>query len=176
MKPPALIVVGEVVGLREKLRWFEDKPLFGKRILVTRAREQASALARRLEAAGAEVVEFPAIRIVPPESWAPLDAAIARLREYRWVIFTSANGVRFFWERLRQARTRRPRPRRDHGLRHRARPRRRRSATRGHPGGPRPGGVQGGGAGGCDRRPMILPVRGCCWPGPPRRARCSRRS
>ena len=100
MKPPALIVVGEVVALREKLRWVERKPLFGRRILITRAREQASAFAQTLEAAGAEVVEFPTIRIVPPESWAPLDAAIGRLREYQWAIFTSANGVRFFWERL----------------------------------------------------------------------------
>lgn len=100
IKPPALIVVGEVVRLREKLHWFEDAPLFGKRILVTRAREQASVLTQRLEAAGAEVVEFPTIQIAPPETWEPLDAAIARLREYQWVIFTSANGVRFFWDRL----------------------------------------------------------------------------
>jgi uroporphyrinogen III methyltransferase/synthase len=100
IKPPALIVVGEVVALRQKLHWFEDLPLFGKRILITRAREQASQFAKLLEAAGAEVVEFPAIRIVPPESWAPLDAAIAGLREYQWVIFTSVNGVRFFRERL----------------------------------------------------------------------------
>jgi uroporphyrinogen III methyltransferase/synthase len=103
IKPPALIVVGEVVRLREKLHWFEDAPLFGKRILVTRAREQASALTQRLEAAGAEVVEFPAIQIAPPETWEPLDAAVSRLREYQWVIFTSANGVRFFWDRLRHA-------------------------------------------------------------------------
>lgn len=100
MKPPALIVVGEVVRLRESLSWFEAKPLFGKRILVTRAREQASDLARRLEAAGAEVLEFPTIRIVPPESFAPLDAALGRLAEFRWLILTSANGVRFLWERL----------------------------------------------------------------------------
>jgi uroporphyrinogen III methyltransferase / synthase len=104
MKPPALIVVGEVVALREKLRWFETKPLFGKRILVTRAREQASSFAQILEEAGAEVVEFPTIRIVSPESWAPLDTAIGQLRQYQWVIFTSANGVRFFWERLLNAR------------------------------------------------------------------------
>jgi uroporphyrinogen III methyltransferase/synthase len=103
MKPPALIVVGEVVALREKLRWFEGKPLFGKRILITRAREQASTFARVLEAAGAEVVEFPTISLAPPESWAPLDAAIGRIREYQWVIFTSANGVRFFRERLESA-------------------------------------------------------------------------
>jgi uroporphyrinogen III methyltransferase/synthase len=103
MKPPALIVVGEVVALREKLRWFEALPLAGKRILITRAREQASSFAQLLEAAGAEVVEFPTISIAPPEDWAPLDAAIERLREYQWVIFTSANGVRFFWERLQAA-------------------------------------------------------------------------
>lgn len=103
MKPPALIVVGEVVALREKLAWFEALPLSGKRILITRAREQASSFARLLEAAGAEVVEFPTIAFAPPESFAPLDAAIGRLREYRWVIFTSSNGVRFFWERLAEA-------------------------------------------------------------------------
>jgi len=103
MKPPALIVVGEVVTLREKLRWFETLPLSGRRILITRAREQASGFAAVLEAAGAEVMEFPTIGFAPPESWAPLDAAVARLREYQWVIFTSANGVRFFWERLQAA-------------------------------------------------------------------------
>ena len=103
MKPPALIVVGEVVALREKLRWFEALPLAGKRVLITRAREQASGFAQVLEAAGAEVVEFPTITFAPPESWAPLDAAIGRLREYQWVILTSANGVRFFWERLQAA-------------------------------------------------------------------------
>jgi uroporphyrinogen III methyltransferase/synthase len=103
MKPPALIVVGEVVALREKLRWFEALPLAGKRILITRAREQASSFAQDLEAAGAEVVEFPTITFAPPESWDLLDAAIGRLRQYQWVIFTSANGVRFFCERLQQA-------------------------------------------------------------------------
>jgi uroporphyrinogen III methyltransferase/synthase len=103
MKPPALILVGEVVALREKLRWFEAMPLAGKRILITRAREQASAFAAVLEAAGAEVVEFPTITIVPPESWAPLDAAIGRIREYQWIIFTSSNGVRSFRDRLQHA-------------------------------------------------------------------------
>ncbi len=103
MRPPALIVVGEVVTLREKLRWFESMPLAGKRILITRAREQASTFAAVLEAAGAEVVEFPTITIVPPDSFAPLDAAIGQLRKYQWIIFTSSNGVRFFWERLQQA-------------------------------------------------------------------------
>jgi uroporphyrinogen III methyltransferase/synthase len=103
MKPPALIVVGEVVALREKLRWFESLPLAGKRILITRAREQSSVLAQLLEAAGAEVVEFPTIAFQPPESWEPLDDAIRRLGEYDWVLFTSANGVRAFGERLQGA-------------------------------------------------------------------------
>lgn len=99
--PPALIVVGDVVGLREKLAWTRAMPLFGKRVLITRTREQASALAERLEAAGAEVVEFPTIAIVPPESWEPLDRALAQLAEYRCVILTSSNGVEALRERLR---------------------------------------------------------------------------
>jgi uroporphyrinogen III methyltransferase/synthase len=101
IKPPARIVVGARGAQPPKHPGFEDKPLFGKRILITRAREQASAFAQRLEAAGAEVVEFPTIQIVPPDSWDPLDTAIGRLRDYQWAIFTSANGVRFFWERMR---------------------------------------------------------------------------
>jgi uroporphyrinogen III methyltransferase/synthase len=100
LKPPALIVVGEVVALRDKLRWFESLPLAGKRILITRAREQASVLAQHLEAAGAEVLEFPTIAFQPPQSWEPLDGALRRLEEYGWVLFTSANGVRHFRERL----------------------------------------------------------------------------
>jgi uroporphyrinogen III methyltransferase/synthase len=103
LKPPAIIVVGEVVSLRARLGWFETKPLFGRRIVVTRSREQASVLTDRLQAEGAEVFEFPAIEIVPPESWEPLDAALRQITEYRWIIFTSANGVRFFWERLSAA-------------------------------------------------------------------------
>jgi uroporphyrinogen III methyltransferase/synthase len=100
MKPPATIVVGEVVRLRAKLDWFERLPLFGKRIVVTRAREQADALASRLTALGAAVIELPAIEIRPPAGCAPLDRAIAELASYDWLIFTSANGVRFFLERL----------------------------------------------------------------------------
>ena len=100
MKPPATIIVGEVVRLREKLDWFERLPLFGKRIVVTRAREQADALASRLSALGAGVIELPTIEIRPPADSAPLDRAIARLDTYDWLIFTSANGVRFFLEHL----------------------------------------------------------------------------
>ena len=100
MKPPATIVVGPVVGLRDKLNWFERLPLFGQRIVVTRAREQAGDLAAKLRALGAEALEFPVIAIRPAPDYSALDAAIARLEEYEWLIFTSVNGVRFFLDRL----------------------------------------------------------------------------
>ena len=100
MKPPATIVVGEVVRLREKLDWYERLPLFGKRIVVTRAKEQSDALASRLRALGADAIEVPAIEIRPAADYGPLDSAIAELEAYDWLIFTSANGVRFFVDRL----------------------------------------------------------------------------
>lgn len=101
--PPAVTIVGPVAGLREDLRWFEDRPLFGQRVLVTRTRQQASALSTRLRALGAEAIEMPTIEIAPPEDWAPLDSAMADLPGYDWIIFTSVNGVASFWERLIQA-------------------------------------------------------------------------
>ena len=100
LKPPATIVVGEVVSLRPELDWFEKLPLFQTRIVVTRAREQAGSLSEMLREQGAYVVELPTIEIRPPEDWAPLDSAITELESYDWVLFTSANGVRFFIERL----------------------------------------------------------------------------
>jgi len=100
LKPPSIIVVGDVVGLREELRWFENRPLFGKRVIVTRSREQASKLSRLLEEYGAEVIEFPTIKIVPPKSFDELDNAIDNISRYNWVIFTSVNGVKYFLERL----------------------------------------------------------------------------
>jgi uroporphyrinogen III methyltransferase/synthase len=99
-KNPALIIVGEVVSLREKLNWFEKKPLFGKRILITRSREQASVLSEALEALGAEALEFPTIRVAEPADFKPLDQAIKDLAKYKWVIFTSVNGVEYFFRRL----------------------------------------------------------------------------
>jgi uroporphyrinogen III methyltransferase/synthase len=100
MKPPATIIVGEVVRLREKLDWFERLPLFGQRIVVTRAKGQAEALSAQLRALGADVVELPTIEIRPAADSGPLDRAIAELACYDWLIFTSANGVRFFLDRL----------------------------------------------------------------------------
>ncbi len=99
--PPAIIVVGEVVQLRQKLNWYESKPLFGKRVVVTRSRDQASVFAEMLIDRGATTIEFPTIDVVPPATWAELDQAIDAIESYQWVIFTSANAVRFFLERLR---------------------------------------------------------------------------
>jgi len=105
MKPPATIIVGDVVRLREKLDWYGRLPLAGKRIVVTRAREQADALSARLRELGAEVIEMPTIEIRPAADYVPLDRAIADLDRYDWLIFTSANGVRFFLDRLDRSAT-----------------------------------------------------------------------
>jgi uroporphyrinogen III methyltransferase/synthase len=97
---PSVVVVGKVAVLAEKLNWFERKPLFGKSVVVTRAREQASGIASALSCLGAEVLEFPAIEIRPPADFSALDAAVALLPEYDWIVFTSVNGVRSFFDRL----------------------------------------------------------------------------
>ncbi|MDF9408050.1 MAG: Uroporphyrinogen-III C-methyltransferase [Pelotomaculum sp. PtaB.Bin013] len=101
---PAVIIVGEVVLLREKLKWFENKPLFGKKILVTRAREQAGALSEKIEALGGESLEFPTIKIAEPVDFASLDQSIKELNNFNWVVFTSVNGVESFFKRLRHHR------------------------------------------------------------------------
>jgi uroporphyrinogen III methyltransferase/synthase len=98
--PPAVIVVGRVVALRERLRWFEDRPLFGRRVVVTRPRGQAATLAEALEEQGADVVAFPTIAIAPPPDPAALDRAVANASRYDWIVFTSANGVRAFVARF----------------------------------------------------------------------------
>jgi uroporphyrinogen III methyltransferase/synthase len=100
LKPPAIFIVGDVVNLREKLAWFDNRLLFGKNILVTRAREQASVLTNKLEALGANCIEAPAIKIVEPDSYGAIDSAIANIASYHWLIFTSANGVDHFFARL----------------------------------------------------------------------------
>jgi uroporphyrinogen III methyltransferase/synthase len=100
MTPPVTILIGPTVRLRDKLNWFERLPLFGRRIVVTRAAEQAPALADKLRSLGAAVLELPAIAIRPLEDYSVLDAAIDRLSDYDWLVFTSVNGVRFFFERL----------------------------------------------------------------------------
>jgi uroporphyrinogen III methyltransferase / synthase len=93
-----------VVKLRERLQWVEKKPLFGKRILVTRARSQNSALVEKIEALGGEAIEFPVIRITPPKRQDVFDDAVKQLDKYDWVIFTSVNGVDCFFKRLRELR------------------------------------------------------------------------
>lgn len=97
---PAVLVVGRVAALRDHLRWFDSRPLFGKRILVTRPREQAAELVDRLEARGAEAIEAPMIRIVPPDDYGPLDEACARAGRFDWIVFASANAVDAFMRRL----------------------------------------------------------------------------
>jgi uroporphyrinogen III methyltransferase/synthase len=100
LKPPATIVVGEVVSLRERFNWFERLPLFGQRVVVTRDRRQAAEFADPLEELGAEVLTCPVIQIQPPSDSTPLDRALLELHGYDWLIFTSANGVKYFAERL----------------------------------------------------------------------------
>jgi len=104
-KPPAVILVGDVVKLREKLNWYETKPLFGKRVLVTRARSQASELSERIDELGGEPYEFPAIVIrqsADALKLSEVDHALEHLHQYDWVIFTSVNGVEYFFLRLKQ--------------------------------------------------------------------------
>jgi uroporphyrinogen III methyltransferase/synthase len=98
--PPAIIVVGKVVCLRDSLEWFERRPLFGKRIVVTRSRAQSSPLTDRLESLGAEVVECSVIRIAPPEDLDPLVRAVRHADAYDWIVFTSVNGVDAFFNAL----------------------------------------------------------------------------
>ena len=100
IKAPAIIIVGDVVSLRERLQWFERRPLLGRRIVVTRARQQASDLVHKLAEAGAECIQCPTIKVAPPSDWTPLDQAIQTLDQYAWIVFTSVNGVDYFFQRL----------------------------------------------------------------------------
>jgi uroporphyrinogen III methyltransferase/synthase len=98
MRPPATFIVGEVVAMREKLNWYERLPLFGQKVIVTRAREQSADFVGRLHSLGAETIELPAIQIEP------LPWRLEGLGDYDWVIFTSVNGVRHFFERVEDVR------------------------------------------------------------------------
>ena len=100
IEPPAILVVGGVAELHDRLAWWEKRPLWGKVAVVTRTREQASTLVELLSAAGARCLEVPTLEIAPPEDFGPLDAALKHLPDYAWVIFTSANGVAAFFQRL----------------------------------------------------------------------------
>jgi uroporphyrinogen III methyltransferase/synthase len=100
IKPPSLIIVGEVVTLRDTIDWFEKRPLFGKKIVVTRTREQASELVAGLEEFGADCLEYSTINIKPVDSHQVLDGELERLKEYHWILFTSLNGVKYFFEHL----------------------------------------------------------------------------
>lgn len=97
IRPPAVMVVGDVVNLRQELKWYELKPMFGHRILVTREHMEGFG---ELEELGAELVLFSTVEIVPPVSWDELDSCIEKIGSYDWVIFTSANGVKYFFSRL----------------------------------------------------------------------------
>ncbi len=100
IKPPSLIIIGEVVSLRSTIDWYEQRPLFGKKIIVTRTREQASDLVAGLEEFGANCLEYSTIYIQSVDSYEVLDGELERLNEYHWILFTSLNGVRYFFERL----------------------------------------------------------------------------
>lgn len=99
-KAPAITVVGDVVKLREKLKWFEKKPFFGKRIIVTRAQEQAGTFSSKLRELGARVYEMPTIKIIPLNDYALLDHSLLNIKNYDYLILTSVNGVKYFFERL----------------------------------------------------------------------------
>lgn len=101
IRPPAMTLIGRVVGLRDRLNWFEARPLFGRRIVVTRTRQQASELAGRLGDFGANVIEAPTIRIEPPDDFEAIDQALRRIGQVDWLILTSANGVDAMVDRLR---------------------------------------------------------------------------
>jgi uroporphyrinogen III methyltransferase/synthase len=98
--PPALLVIGDVVSHRPALTWFESRPLFGQRILVTRPGDESDRSAADLEALGAEVLVAPTVTIRPLDDFGPLDSAISRLDTFDWLVFTSGNGVRAFLDRL----------------------------------------------------------------------------
>jgi uroporphyrinogen III methyltransferase/synthase len=100
LRPPAVVIVGNVVRNRPATNWFSMRPLFGKTILVTRPEHQTDEMSNRLRLLGADVPCQPAIEISPPVDWSPVDAAIRELEQIDWLVFSSSNGVHFFMQRL----------------------------------------------------------------------------
>ncbi|MBV9876649.1 MAG: uroporphyrinogen-III C-methyltransferase [Verrucomicrobia bacterium] len=98
IEPPVVAVFGDVVTYRQRLKWFEDRPLFGRRIVVTRTRQQAGALSARLRSLGADVTELPTIKIAPPENLMEFGELVRDSFQYDWVVFTSPNGVTAFFD------------------------------------------------------------------------------
>ncbi len=100
VRPPVIVIVGEVTTLAPTLGWFEKRPLFGVTVMVARPAEQAAGLANQLAELGARVLLQPAIEISDPPDWSPVDSALSRIDEFDWLVFSSANGVRFLLDRL----------------------------------------------------------------------------
>ncbi len=99
----AMLVIGRVTALRDHIRWFDTRPLFGKRILVTRPREQSVEFVALLESLGAQAIEAPMISIAPPDDWTPLDEMCLRAGEFDWIVFSSGHGVDYFFDRFFQS-------------------------------------------------------------------------
>ncbi len=102
IKPPALTIVGDVINIRHKINWYELRPLFGQKIVVTRTKDMASELVAPLEEQGANCLECATISIEPPDSWDDLDNALTGLENFQWIVFTSINAVDYFFQRLHQ--------------------------------------------------------------------------
>lgn len=100
VRPPAIVIIGNVVQARTTMAWFEKRPLFGQRVLVTRPIGQTRRMCEQLSELGAMVLMQPAVQVGPPENWSKVDEALARLSDFDWIVFSSANGVRTFFERL----------------------------------------------------------------------------
>ena len=99
---PAVILVGNIVNLRNSINWFEQKPLFGKNIIITRASEQVSGLRDKLNTYGANIIELPTIKTVHVKSWKKVDSSIKNISKYDYVIFTSVNGVKYYFDRIKK--------------------------------------------------------------------------
>jgi uroporphyrinogen III methyltransferase/synthase len=100
LRPPAVIIVGDVARARDTANWFTRRPLFGRTVLVTRPEQQSQDLVHRLRSVGANVLCQPVIEIGPPPDWSDVDAVIQRIAEFDWLVFSSVNGVRYFFDRL----------------------------------------------------------------------------